>query len=190
MIDGFYSVEELKSFGFKSIDLSGPVKISRKASIYKPELMSIGKNVRIEDYCVLNGEINIGDNVFIAVFCLLDGHAGIDIEEDVTMAAKVSIHSGSDDYSGHSLVGSYVPVHLRKERIDGRVVIKKHCILGDSAVVMPNVVLAEGTAVGAMSFVKTSTEPFGIYAGVPAKRIRERSRDLLEQYELFQQGRL
>lgn len=185
MINNFYTIEELKQIGFRSVDLSGSIKISKKASIYKPELMTIGKNVRIEDYCVLNGDITIGNNVFIAVFCLLDGYAGITIEDDVTISAKVSIHSGTDDYSGESLVGVYVPIRLRKNHYNGHVTIKSHCIIGDSSVLMPGITLAEGTAVGAMSFLKESTDPFGIYAGVPAKRIKERKKDILKQYYDF-----
>ncbi|WP_298114016.1 acyltransferase [uncultured Bacteroides sp.] len=180
-LDNFYTDDELKMLGFKSIGEN--VKISKKASIYKPELMSIGNNVRIEDYCVLNGNITIGNNVFIAVFCLLDGHSGITLEEDVTFAAKVSIHSGTDDYSGSSLVGSYIPVSLRKKHVSAPVIISKHCIVGDSSVIMPGVTLAEGTAVGALSFIKETTQPWGIYAGVPAKRIKNRKQDLIAQYD-------
>lgn len=182
-INNFYTDDELESLGFKSI--GNNVKISKKASIYKPELMSIGSNVRIEDYCVLNGEITIGNNVLLCVFCLLDGHAGIFIEDNVTFAAKVSVHSGSDDYSGESLLGSYVPVAFRKNHINAPVIIKKHTLIADSVVIMPGVVLEEGTAVGAFSFVKKSTSPWGIYTGIPAKRMKERSKDIIQLYDDF-----
>lgn len=186
--NNFYTEEELKQIGFKSVGEN--VKISKKASIYKPELMSIGNNVRIEDNCVLNGNITIGNNVFLAVFCLLDGHSGITLEEDVSFAAKVSVHSGTDDYSGASLVGAYVPVSLRKKHVSAPVYIEKHCIVGDSSVIMPGVKLAEGTAVGALSFVKESTQPYGIYAGVPAKRLKDRKKDLVSQYDMWIESKL
>jgi galactoside O-acetyltransferase len=41
------------------------------------------------------------------------------------------------------------------------------------------VTLAEGTSVGAMSMVTKSTEPWSIYFGVPAKKIKNRRNDLL-----------
>lgn len=179
----FYTDLELSCLGFKAIGTN--VKISKKTSIYKPELMSIGSNVRIEDFCVLNGDITIGSNVLLCVFCLLDGHATIIIEDNVTLAAKVSIHSGSDDYSGESLFGSYVPTALRKNHINAPVLIKQHTLIGDSTVIMPGVVLEEGTAIGAFSFVKESTLSWGIYAGVPAKRKRERKKDVIHLYESF-----
>ena len=44
---------------------------------------------------------------------------------------------------------------------------------------MPNAHLAEGCSIGAMSLVTKSTEEWGVYVGIPAKRIRERKRDIL-----------
>lgn len=179
--NNFYSEQELQDLGFKSI--GNNVKISKRASIYKPELMKIGNNVRIEDYCVINGNVSIGNNVMICVFCLLDGYAGITIEDNVTFAAKVSVHSGSDDYSGRSLFGCFAPMELRKEHVSAPVLIKRHTLIGDSAIIMPNVILEEGTAIGAFSFVNKSTNKWGIYAGIPAKRIKERERNILNLYE-------
>ena len=44
---------------------------------------------------------------------------------------------------------------------------------------MPGVRVAEGTAVGAMSMVTKSTEPWSVYFGVPAKRLKARKKELL-----------
>lgn len=179
--NNFFTEEELQSIGFKSVGTN--VKISRKACIYKPELMQIGDNVRIEDYCVINGNISIGNNVMICVFCLLDGYAGITIEDNVALAAKVSVHSGTDDYSGRSLFGCFAPMELRKEHISAPVLIKKHTLIGDSSVIMPGITLEEGTALGAFTFVNRSTNKWGIYAGIPARRIKEREHTVLDLYK-------
>jgi acetyltransferase-like isoleucine patch superfamily enzyme len=40
--------------------------------------------------------------------------------------------------------------------------------------------LEEGVAIGALSLVNRHLEAWGIYAGIPAKRIKDRKRDLLE----------
>ncbi|WP_455584671.1 acyltransferase [Bacteroides sp.] len=179
--NSFYSEEELKMIGFRSVGKN--VKISKKASLYKPELMTIGNNVRIEDFCVLNGKINIGDNVMLCVFCLLDGHSGITLEDNVTLAAKVSVHSGTDDYSGRSLFGCFVPMHLRIEHVSAPVLIKCHTLIGDSSVIMPGLVLETGTAIGALSFVNKSTEEWSLYAGIPIRKIKDREREILRLYE-------
>lgn len=56
----------------------------------------------------------------------------------------------------------------------------KHVIVGSGSVVLPGVEIAEGGAVGALSLVKENCRAFGIYAGVPARLIKERDQNLLK----------
>lgn len=58
--------------------------------------------------------------------------------------------------------------------------IGRHVIIGAGSIILPNVTLEEGVAVGALSLVKKDCLAFGIYMGSPAKRIAERKRDLLD----------
>jgi galactoside O-acetyltransferase len=76
----FYQREALEKMGFKH--LGENVKISDKASIYNHDLISVGDNSRIDDFCVLSGNITIGRNVHIAVFCnMAGGELGITMED-------------------------------------------------------------------------------------------------------------
>lgn len=165
------------------------VRISKKASIYNPGRISIGSHVRIDDFCVLSagdGGIEIGDYVHVAVFCLLIGAGKITVREFSNFSSRVSIYSSNDDYSGQHLTNPMVPGQFtgvtRKD-----VIIDRHAIIGSGSVVLPGVHLEEGTAVGALSLVKQTCKTFGIYAGVPARRIGERKRDLLDLERLFRQ---
>jgi len=45
--------------------------------------------------------------------------------------------------------------------------------------------IAEGCAVGAMSLVNRTTKAWGVYVGNPARRVKERKKDLLELEEKF-----
>ena len=45
---------------------------------------------------------------------------------------------------------------------------------------MPGSILEEGTSIGAMSLVQSNTEPWSIYVGSPAKKLKSRSKDLLK----------
>ena len=56
-MNNFYDAQELKEFGFAKVGIN--VLISRKASIYGAKNMSIGSNVRIDDFCILSGKITI-----------------------------------------------------------------------------------------------------------------------------------
>ena len=62
----------------------------------------------------------------------------------------------------------------------GPVVLQKYVQVGASCVVMPSLTVAEGSVVGAMSFVNQSLASWGIYAGVPVRRLRDRSKKLLK----------
>ena len=53
------------------------------------------------------------------------------------------------------------------------------------SVVLPGVAVGEGTAVGALSLVKETTEDWAIYAGCPARKVRARSKKLLEAERRF-----
>lgn len=64
--------------------------------------------------------------------------------------------------------------------------IGKHCIIGSGCTILPGVELGEGCSVGSMSLVNHSAEPWGVYMGIPARRVKERSRKLLEYCAEFE----
>ena len=174
----FLSVEQLQELGFRS--LGKDVLISDKASIYDAEQMEIGDFSRIDDFCVLSGRVQIGRNVHIAVFCnVAGGSAGIIFDDFSGLAYGCQVFTQSDDYSGRTMTNPTVPAEFKNES-KGPVRIGRHCILGTYAVVFPGVEIAAGTAVGAMSVVTKATEPWSIYAGNPARRVKKRKKDLLK----------
>lgn len=180
----YYTYEELKKMGFKK--LGNNVKISTKASIYNPEEIEIGDFSRIDDFCILSGKITIGRNVHIVPYCLIDaGDTPIIIEDFVTLAYRVSVFTRSDDYLGYTLTNSTIPEKFRYKTKKAPVFIKKHSIVGTGSIIFPGVTLEEGTSIGAMSLVTKSTEPWGIYVGIPAKRVKDRRKDLLEQETIY-----
>jgi len=175
---------ELKELGLKKVGKN--VKISTKASIYNPELIEIGDNSRIDDFCIISGKVIIGRNVHITPFCLLaGGEEGIILEDFTTLAYGVTIFTRSDDYSGETLTNSTIPIKYRYKTIKAPVIVKRFSIIGTRSVIFPGVVLEEGTAIGAMSLVNKSTEPWSIYVGIPAKKIKDRSKDLLKQFQEY-----
>lgn len=174
----FLSAQDLLNMGFKKI--GEQVKISDKASIYNPEQMEIGDCSRIDDFCVLSGKVIIGRNVHIAVFCNVGGgEEGVFLEDFSGLAYGCHVFSQSDDYSGKTMTNPTVPDIYKKEK-KAKVVIKRHSIVGVCSIIFPGVVLEEGTSVGGMSMITKSTDPWSIYFGIPAKKIKSRSRDLLE----------
>lgn len=176
----YYSGKELTQLGFCS--LGENVQVSSRASLYGISRISLGSHIRIDDFCVLSageGGITIGDHVHIAVFAALIGKGKISLDEFCNISARVSIYSSSDDYSGESLTNPMTP--SRYKRVDHRdVTLKKHVIIGAGSVILPGVTIGEGAAVGALTLVKEDLAAFGIYCGVPARRVKRRSKRLLE----------
>lgn len=174
----FLSHEELMSIGFKR--LGDGVKVSDKAAIYNPEQIEIGDNSRIDDFCVISGNVIIGRNVHIAVFCnVAGGEKGVTFEDFSGLAYGCHVFSQSDDYSGKTLTNPTIPAKYKNE-YKAAVLLKRHVIIGTCSIVLPGVVVEEGCSVGAMSMVTKSTEPWSIYFGIPAKRLKARKQDLLE----------
>ena len=182
MTTSFYSEAELATLGLKSY--GSKVLISRFTRIYAPEQITIGDNVRIDDFCILSGNITIGSNIHIAAYCALyGGECGIVLHNYAGLSARCTIYSTIDDFSGEYLIGPMVDSNLRKLE-SGKVVLESYTQVGANSVVFPSVILREGTAIGAMSLVKTSTEPWTIYAGSPAKKTKNRSCNLLKLSKL------
>lgn len=175
-MSSFYTEEELKKIGFKSFGTN--VLISNKVSIYSPENMEIGNNVRIDDFGILSGNIKIGNNVHIASYVALYGSNDIEIHDYCGVSAKSIIYSATDDYGGNYLTNPTFPIETRNI-IKGKVVLEKHAIVGAGCIILPNVILREGTAVGTMSLINKSTEAWSVNVGIPAKKVRDREKGLL-----------
>lgn len=174
--ESYLSKTELNEYCFNKIGKN--VKISRFARIYGPENMSFGDNVRVDDFCILSGQLKIGSNIHIAAYVALYGQYGIILEDFVNLSARTLVYSGTDDYSGQYLTGPTIPTEYRNV-INGVVKFEKHSILGAGCIVFPGVTIGEGCAVGAGSIVNRSLEPWKIYLGTPCRAIKERERSLL-----------
>jgi galactoside O-acetyltransferase len=174
--DSYFNNEELKNLGLKKIGIN--VKISRNCSIYSPETIELGNNVRIDDFCILLakiGYLNIGSNVHIGSFSYLNASGGVNIENFCNLSQGTKIYSKSDNYDGSTITNPTFSEKFTKP-IYGKVVLKKHCLLGSGTIILPNVTLNEGVVVGALSLVKNNLKKWSIYAGVPARYIKKRKR--------------
>lgn len=173
----YLSKEQLNAMGFKYLGKN--VKISDKASIYNCDQIEIGDYSRIDDFCVISGKVIIGRNVHIAPMCLVaGGDKGIVFKDFSGIAYQVQVFTQSDDYSGASLTNPTVPLKYKKET-KREVSLGKHVIVGAGSIVFPGVHIADGCSVGALTLVNKSTQEWGIYAGNPAKKIKDRKKDLL-----------
>lgn len=179
----------LEAMGFAS--LGADLHISDRASFHGCANIALGSNVRIDDFCVLSagrGGIEVGNQVHIAVYSCLIGKGRITLSDFCNISSRVSVFSSSDDYSGATMTNPTVSDQY-KNVLHADVIIGRHVIIGSGSVVLPGITLEEGVAVGALSLIRENCAAFGIYAGNPARRVRERKQDLLALEQEFLAGK-
>ncbi|VAW76728.1 dTDP-4-amino-4,6-dideoxy-D-glucose acyltransferase [hydrothermal vent metagenome] len=175
----------VESMGFASVGEG--VLLSDRASFYNCANISLGSNVRIDDFCVLSAGargIVIGNYVHVAVYSSLIGAGKITLSDFCNISSRVSIYSSSDDFSGEWMTNPTIPAEFTGV-VHADVYVGRHVIIGAGTVILPDVVIEEGVAVGALSLVKKRCNAFGVYNGTQARKVGERSKRLLELEKAF-----
>lgn len=180
-MSSFYTSKELNSLGLKSYGEN--VLISKKACFYDASKILIGNNVRIDDFCILSGEIILGSFIHISAYSALYGKFGIEMEDYTGLSPRCTLFSASDDFSGNYLISPTVPSEFTNVT-GGKITLRKFVQIGASSAILPSVTLNQGVAVGAMSLVKKDLEEWGVYAGNPIRFIKKREKQLLKFYIL------
>ncbi len=173
----FFKECQLRSIGKNVI-------IGKTVRIRYPDLVEIGDNVIIDDFTYISTALTIADNVHIAAGCKLIGgrSASIRIGEFSTLAPNVVLAAGSDDYIA-GIASPLVPMQYKGQVEIGTIQLGRHCIIGASSTVLPNVVLHDGAAAGAQSLIKADIDEWTLHAGIPARHLRNRNRDEILRLE-------
>lgn len=172
--------EKLK---FKEIGKN--VKIYEPVVIINPESIVIKNNIMISEFCYFNAGLGlyIGNYIHISAYCSIVGGGYCVLHDFVGVCAGTRIISGSEDINGSSLTGG--PTIPEKFRSYHRsfVICKKHSFLGTNVIINPGVIIGEGAVVGSGSIVTKDLDPWGIYIGRPAKRIKNRPKQKILKLE-------
>ncbi len=123
--------------------------IHRRCRVYCPPGVSIGA------HSVINREV------------LLDGRSGLAIGDNVSISEGVALITLGHDPQSASFENRGAPV-----------TVADRVFIGMRAMILPGVTLGEGCCVGAGAVVTRDVAPFTIVAGVPARPIGERRRDV------------
>lgn len=111
-----------------------------------------------------NSEIVIEDDVFINRACFIDSQAAIHISRGARIGDHVRLITSSHVLGPRGRragPGESFPIH-----------VGTGAWIGSGACLLPGVTIAPGCIVGAGAVVTASTEPDGLYVGVPARRVR------------------
>lgn len=159
------------------------VRISEKAVIKHPEFLSIDNHVAIDDGVIVSTRLRVRDYVHIAPYvCFIGGSKSlVELCDFSFVAAGSKIVAGSEDYTGEGLIGPTIPEEYRKIYYS-TIKFEMFSGCGVNCSVMPGVIMAEGSVLGANSLLTKSTEPWTIYVGSPAKPVKIRRKDLIVEY--------
>ena len=174
----YFSNRELREMGFKK--LGKRVLICRTCKLYHTDQISIGDDVEIDDFTILNGHIDIGNHIHISSNCeLYSGSSYISLGDYCGISSHVSFYGITDDYVGPYMQNPTVPPRFRN-LTEEPVILDRHVLVATHCVLLPGVHVGEGCSFGAFALISRSTEPWGVYVGQPCRRIKERDRGILE----------
>lgn len=133
--------------------------------------ISIGMGSHIDQGVILRtygGNISIGDGVSINPYSFIHGGGGVIIGNNTRIASGVSIISANHVFSSKS--------ELLKNQGEEKIGIEigSDVWIGTGARILDGVKIGNGSVIGAGAVVTKNTEAYGVYVGVPAKKIKER----------------
>lgn len=160
----------------------------------KKGFKTCGVNTKVGAGCELKPlkNISVGNYVEIGPRALFwTTRANIIIKNHVIFRPNVTIITGDHPTN---IVGKYIMDISDDEKpmeCDSDVVIEDDVWIGCNATILKGVHIQTGTIIAAGSVVTTSTDPYGIYGGVPAKKIKERftPEQLKHHLEVIQKNR-
>lgn len=116
------------------------------------------------------GNIHIGARCSINPYCVLYGTGGLTIGDDVRIAAHTVIVASKHNYADAE----------RTVKDQGTaalgVTIGNDVWVGANATILDGARISTGCVIGAGAVILGETEPYGVYAGVPAKLVKHRQR--------------
>ena len=146
-------------------------KLGRKVKAWyyrnKYHLKNVDKTVYFGGKSAISKDVIIGRYSYIGPRCNIQPN--VKIGEFTMLANNVSIIGGDHRYD---IIGK--PIILAGRDVIKETTIGSDCWIGAHSIIMNGVHIADGCIIAAGAVVTKNTEPYSIYGGVPAKKIRAR----------------
>ena len=173
------------------------VVIDQNVYIEHPELIDVGDNVHFYPNCFIQGKggrfviandvdffpgtyistgderslIEIGHHTHFAPYCVLYGWGGLRIGPYCNIAAHCVFATIGHDPLMRGDKPMAIPPYVA-----GPITLVEDVWLGANVTITANVTVAKGCIIGANAVLTKSTEPYGLYVGIPARRVRDRKK--------------
>jgi acetyltransferase-like isoleucine patch superfamily enzyme len=149
---------------YENCFLQGPAErftVADHVDFYPMTYLSLGKGP--------TSFIDIGHTTHFAPGCVLYGWGGLTIGPHCNIAAHCVLATIGHDPVRRGDKPMAIPPY-----VSAPITLEEDIWLGANVTVTSGVTIAKGCMIGANAVVNRSTEPFGLYVGVPATRKRDR----------------
>lgn len=175
----YYILEKVEISKYAIYTISTFPSMHLRRLYYKAIGVSMGKRVTLYFKTEIRApyKLKIGDYSIIGDNTILDARRNLTIGQNVNISANVSIYTLQHDYRNEDF--SCENSKKKSVEIDNRVWI------GCNVIILPGVHIGEGAVCCANCVVTKDVEPFSVVAGIPAKKIGERPRNLSYKFDKF-----
>ena len=138
-----------------------------------------GNNCFLADNCVVVGEVKMGDNCTVWFNAVVRGDVN-----SITIGNNTNIQDGAVIHGtfqkSKTVIGNNVSI-AHNAVVHG-CTIEDNVLIGIGAIVLDDAVIGTGSviAAGAIILPKTKVEPGSVYAGVPAKKVKDIGEEMKE----------
>ena len=123
---------------------------------------------------VMSKSCKVGRRVHIAPRVFISGGGHFEIEDYACIATGANVITSTEALRDGARGSGPMVTPTQRKVLRGHVIIKKDAFIGASATILPNVIVAQGSVIGAGTVVTKDTEPWQIYVGARATRIATR----------------
>lgn len=138
-----------------------------------------GKNCFLADNCTVVGEVTMGDNCTVWFNAVVRGDV-----HSITIGNNTNVQDGAIIHCTYQKAKTVIGnnVSIAHNAIAHGCTIEDNVLIGMGAIVMDDAVIGAGSviAAGAVVLPGTKVEPRSIYAGTPAKKIKEVGPEMIE----------
>lgn len=154
---------------------------SARRALLRTAGLDMDSTAAVASGCFVGGpRVTLGRHTFLNVGVFLDGSGPITIGDYSRIGPMVRIVT-----STHRVRASNVRRWPADPTLGLPVVVGRGCWVGTGATLLPGVTVADGCIIGAGAVVLRNTKPNGLYAGVPAVRVKDLPVDELFDEDLL-----
>jgi acetyltransferase-like isoleucine patch superfamily enzyme len=139
----------------------------------------IGEGVKVGDNCVicnfvlLKKDTIIGNNCYIDSYVLSSGACRIGNHVTLRYQSVIARNVIIKDHVFFTAGVKTIYLTQNRKPSTTPLIIEEGCYFGDNAIIMGALTVGHHSIIGACAFINKSVEPYGVYVGIPARKLRD-----------------